>query len=286
MSDTPDIRGLDVGKHRMACPTCDKSPSDTALAVEVRGDGSAVWWCWRCHAGGGIRGDRVLTAHHAERRGEVGIFPTTRTDGAEQRKRQSAEAACRAIWRQTVPLEGTLGEQYLRARYCAIPPGDALRFHAALFCPETSSELPALVARVTTVTGDKAVGIHRIWFRPGEARAVKKMRLGASDEPVCIRLWPRTVATLGIAEGIETALAAATKFSPMWSTIDAGQMTKFPLVPGVASLTVFADYDDAGLKASQAVYERYMRARRNCNVWRPKRVREDACDAIAREHAT
>ena len=45
----PHLHGLRIGKHRLPCPECDKGPKDTALSVAVRADGSAVWWCWRCH---------------------------------------------------------------------------------------------------------------------------------------------------------------------------------------------------------------------------------------------
>jgi hypothetical protein len=272
MLDAPSLRGLDIGKHRLACPECDKGPKDTALSVERQADGSAVWWCWRCHAHGGIRGNRVLTVH-------------TRPDPRVENRKLSALAACRAIWKQVQPLAGTLGEDYLRLRHCVLPPADGdLRFHASLFCPEVDRALPALVARVSTVIGNKAVGIHRIWFRAGEAKAVKKWRLGGSDQPVCIRLWPNTAVTLGlgIAEGVETALSAAQAFKPMWSTIDAGQMAKFPLVPGLESLTVFADYDQAGLDASKAVGQRYMHSGINANFLRPKNVGEDFNDVVMR----
>ncbi len=217
--DGPNLQGLDIGRHRLPCPECYKGPRDTALSVEVRADGSAVWLCWRCRASGGTRGSRVLTVQH------------TRVDPrAADRQRSNNLAACRAIWKQTQPLRGTAGENYLLLRHCAIPPADGdLRFHAALFCPEVAAELPALVARVTTVIGNKAIGVHRIWFRSGEAKAVKKMRLGGSAEPVCTRLWPDSEIALGlgIAEGVETALAGAHWYKPVWSTIDAGQLAKF-----------------------------------------------------------
>ncbi len=141
-----DLHGLRIGKHRLPCPECETEPKDDALLVELRADGSAVWWCWRCHASGGTRGNRVLTMH-------AGSRPKA-PDPQDQARQLSALAACRAIWKQTQPIAGTLGEQYLRLRHCALPPADGdLRFHAALFCPEVSAELPALVAKVTTVTG-------------------------------------------------------------------------------------------------------------------------------------
>jgi len=280
----PQIHGLAVGNHRIACLECGKGKRDTALSVDVRADGSAVYWCWRCHASGRIRGDRVLTVHSGKRPSTIPAGP----DPREVAKQASALAACRAIWKQTQPLAGTPGADYLRLRHCVLPPADgALRFHAALFCPEVGHDLPALVARVTTVIANKTIGIHRIWLRPGEPKAVKKMRLGGSNEPVCIRLWPDDAVTLslGITEGIESALAAAGMFNPMWSTVDAGQMAKFPLLPGVESLTIFADFDKAGIEAARAVWRRYMHAGVNANLLRPERVGDDVNDMVIRAEA-
>src|SRR5213592_3580860 len=68
-------------------------------------------------------------------------------------------------------------------------PADAdLRFHPRLYCAGVKAELSALVARVSTVRANRAVGIHRIWIRAGERRAIAKRRLSGCDEPVCIRL--------------------------------------------------------------------------------------------------
>ena len=245
------------------------------MSVEVRADGSAVWLCWRCHASGGTRGGRAFIVQRPR--------PDPR---AAERQRSNTLAACRAIWKQTPALRGTAGESYLLLRHCAIPPAEGdLRFHAALFCPEVGAELPALVARVTTVIGNKAIGVHRIWFRPGEAKAVKKMRLGSSSDPVCIRLWPDSEVALGlgIAEGIETALAAAHWFKPVWSTIDVAQMKRFPIVPGVESLTVWSDHDKAGIDAARAVGNRYRQGGRNVELLRPKRAGEDFNDVVARQ---
>jgi hypothetical protein len=176
-----------------------------------------------------------------------------------------------------LPLAGTLGAAYLALRRCALPPaaGD-LGYHPALYCADMKADLPALLARVSTVLGNRGVGIHRIWIRPGDAKAVAKKRLGGSTgtDAVCIRLWPDDAVdmTLGIAEGVETALAAAHRFRPMWSTIDAGQMAKFPLVAVLESLTIFADFDTAGMKAATAAQERYFLARRTAQVMRSRIV--------------
>ena len=273
-----DLRGLHPGRHRLACPNCDKGPRDTALSVLIRDDGSAVWSCFRCQVRGGTRGARTFTAHTSR-------APAPRAVSAPR----NTLAAAREIWRQAQPIAGTLGEDYLHLRHCALPPTDGdLRFHPRLYCPETNSELAALVARVSTVIGNRMIGIHRIFIRRGEAKAVTKMRLGGSpDHPVCVRLWPDEDVTLGlgIAEGVESALAAGGMFQPMWSTIDAGQMTQFPVVPGLEFLTIFCDYDKVGYDAAKTVWLRYLAARINANLLRPERVGEDVNDMVLRADA-
>lgn len=48
---------------------------------------------------------------------------------------------------------------------------------------------------------------------------------------------------LGIAAGIETALTLARVFTPAWSTIDAGDLAAFTVLPGLEALTIVADHD-------------------------------------------
>lgn len=277
-----DFRRLGAGNHRLACPECNKSQRDTALSVTVRDDRSAVWVCFRCGWKGATRGDRPpLTTISGGRNRNA--LPTggknVKAAGADpNHKRDQA----RAIWQSTVPLADTLGAKYLALRRCALPPADGdLRFHAALYCGDVGTELPALVARVSTVIGNRGVGIHRVWIRPDEPKAVAKRRLGgAVNDAVCIRLWPDAAieTTLGIAEGIETALAAAHRFQPMWATIDAGQMAKFPVIEGLDALTIFADYDPPGMRAAAAAQMRYFAANRPAQLVRSRIVGQDFND--------
>jgi phage/plasmid primase-like uncharacterized protein len=95
-----------------------------------------------------------------------------------------------------------------------------------------------------------------------------------------IRLWPDEGATrgLGLAEGIETALAAAHIHSPVWAAIDAGNLSAFPVLPGIESLTIFADHDVPGLKAAQACGTRWQAAGREVRILRTRRAGQDAAD--------
>jgi Toprim domain len=51
-----------------------------------------------------------------------------------------------------------------------------------------------------------------------------------------------------IGEGIETTLSASMLGfgSPAWSVIDAGEMRRFPVLPGISRLTIAVDHDVTG----------------------------------------
>ena len=246
--DAPDIPDLPVGNYRRPCSICDKGKHDTALSITVESD-RVIWVCFRCGSRGARRRDGTGRAYPPAQRVERPLRPSDARERALH------------IWNATAPLRGTLGEQYLRLRHCALPPVDGdLRFHPALKFEQRV--LPALVGRVTTVIGNEPVGVHRIWIEQGSPKAIAKRRLGGSDQPVCIRLWPDEDVEQGlaIAEGVESALAVALKFRPVWSTVDAGQMAKFPILPGLSELTIYADHDPVGIEAAQDLRERYQLA--------------------------
>ena len=68
---------------------------------------------------------------------------------------------------------------------------------------------------------------------------------------------------LHLAEGIESALTTmAEGFRPCWSTGSKNLMAAFPVIPGIESLTLFADHDanGAGEKAARAAEARWRSA--------------------------
>ena len=73
--------------------------------------------------------------------------------------------------------------------------------------------------------------------------------------------------TLGlvVGEGLETCLAAARAgLIPVWSTLTAGNLAAFPVLPGLAGLTSWSttiaqpkDRQASGIEAARAVVSRY-----------------------------
>lgn len=152
---------------------------------------------------------------------------------AERRRRQA-----QAIWLAAQPIAGTPADFYLRGRgidLAALPrlPA-ALRFHPALWCGEVKRELPAMVAAIADAAG-KHVATHRTWLaETADADGVlhwhkaplqhAKKTLGTYaggfirlSRGLTGRPWRDITGaeTIGIAEGIETALSVA-MLVPEW----------------------------------------------------------------------
>ena len=267
------IRRPREGENRASCSRCDHGPQDDAVAVRIECD-SATWICHRCGWTGHVSADRSTSTTRLPAPAPTSI----RAD--EKRKRDFA----REIWMESGPLQGTIGEAYLNRRACAIPKPDAdIRFHPSLYCVKVAGKRAAIVCRVSTAIGNRGIGIHRLFLDPaGADRAIAKMRLGGCDEPVCIRLFADEDVTnsLAIAEGIETALSAAHLHAPVWSALDAGNLARFPVLPGIESLLIFADHDLVGLAAARTCAERWEGAGRRVTAVTTSKSGADINDVV------
>ena len=153
---------------------------------------------------------------------------------------------------------------------------DALRLHPGLKHP-SGGIWPAMVGKFTPIEGitDEACGIHRTFLaHDGSGKAPvepQKMMLGNVKGAV-IKLSPDEEVTtgLGICEGIETALSIlAAGWAPVWACGSAGTIRDFPVLQGVESLTVFADADEAGIKAAKTCRSRWQAAGHECSIILP-----------------
>ena len=99
-------------------------------------------------------------------------------------------------------------------------------------------------------------GVHRTFLDASGAKLDRKM-LGRQGV-IRVSRDDAVTMSLGIAEGLEDALSVLISgWSPVWAATSAGAIARFPVLPGVESLTVFADADDAGLEAAQRCAERW-----------------------------
>ena len=268
-----------VRTRRAPCPKCDRGACDTALSISTFGDGREVAHCHRC-------GHNSVHQPHDPMRGtwrkDRDHAPVTAFSEAPRHARLSDYG--RELWRSTEPV-GDIARDYLLARNLVLPPVDSdLRWHRRLRHPIEHFEGPALVALVRDVVTAEPLSLHRTWINPDGTKHGNPPRMllgGHRKAGGVIMLWPSAAVAegLAIAEGIETALAVAHFFTPVWSCIDAGNLAAFPPLPGITSLLIVADHDEAGMRAAHACAARW--AARDVEIQRPVVAGYDAADVYA-----
>ena len=146
-------------------------------------------------------------------------------------------------------LEGTDGESYLNQRgITQMPKGgikysnkefnsDTDRYYACLYAIASNEYSEAIYRHLTYLDGASKANVPRV---------KKALTLQEYSGSVSVKLFePKS--TLGIAEGIETALSAHQLYKlPVWSTLNATLMKKFKAPSGVDTLVIFADNDKNG----------------------------------------
>jgi DNA polymerase len=193
-------------------------------------------------------------------------------------------ASAQCIWNAAKPIAGTLAIKYLEdARgidTTMLPDNDALRFHP--HCPFDRSQAPCLVAAYRDVASDEFAGIHRIALTPDVFTGAKVQRrtLGSWSAPRVIKLWPLGE-QLFLGEGIETALAAATRLGmrPAWAAGSSGNLKKFPILTRTR-LTLLVDNDASGIDAARVCIQRWRAAGRKVHIRRPRHRDTDFNDIV------
>lgn len=157
------------------------------------------------------------------------------------------------------PLAGSLAEAYLKGRGLADPASPDLLFHPDLTDYEGKRGWPGMVAIVRDGAGAPTGGIHRTFLLDdgsGKAPAGKKMLETVAGGSVRLSTLPDD-GHLGIAEGIETALAARAIFGvPTWAALSADGLRRWQWPEGVSQVTIFADAGEAGIQAAAALADR------------------------------
>ena len=178
--------------------------------------------------------------YHATRR-VTGEFPQLKKTTGESRPSDFSLQ----LWSEAFSARGTLAEKYLTSRQLALPDRheEVLRFHPS--CPFGKGiRHPCLIALYRGIRTNEPKAIHRTALT-ANGEKIERKALG-SKAGCAIKLTADEDITKGlsVAEGVETALAAmALNFRPMWALGDAGEIAKFPLLPGIETLTIIVDND-------------------------------------------
>lgn len=233
------------GKHG-PCPFCEGR--DRFRWDNKNGNGSFI--CSQCGAGDGIEFLKRLKGwDFREAASQVdGIVGGVSAERLPPKPDENArKERMNKLWTASTRLDGAdMASRYLAGRNClpaSLP--SCLRFAAS--CPVPGGAFaPAMIALVTAVNGDNE-NMHRTFLGPnGKADMENPRAMMPGDVPPgsAVRLFPVHGNRLGIAEGIETAFAAAKRFNmPVWSAINATGLTKWQPPAGVDEVHIFGDCD-------------------------------------------
>jgi putative DNA primase/helicase len=256
---------------RGACPACGYK---TGLSVSEKA-GKVVFWCASCSATGQAELARVLLG--AE--GPQGPRPAPVPDAPDPTRLQAAMA----LWARGLELAPrSPGLAYLAGRRVPPPPGAPLRYLPDAKHP-SGARFGCLLALVTDAAGQGAA-LHRTFLAPGGAGKAKaepqRMTLG-NVRGGAVRLYP-VAPRLVIAEGIETALAAAELLKlPAWAAISAGNLgDSLALPPEVREVVIAADHDPPGLAAAARAAARWKAEGRRVQIAKPEKPGTDFNDVL------
>ena len=308
-----------VARHLLGEPNRALSKPGKKLRFGTQGSievdlGKGVWYDYEQGTGGGVldllvhrgiaknRADAIawLKGNSLEwieatfRRPEK-PFPGTGT-ASDDHDRTGHQRIAQKIWQEASDPRGTIAERYLKdernLRLFDELAGAVLRFHPSLWLDKERPSVPGIVAAFRPVGGETPTplpqAIHRT-FLQADGRSLRyptgkriKMMLG----PVrgcAIQLSPHD-STLGVTEGLETALAVMTAgWRPVWAVGSAGGIEQFPVLPHIKHLTIFADNDASGTgqRAAEICAERWLRAGIRADIYTTREVGTDWADAWA-----
>jgi putative DNA primase/helicase len=241
-----------TGKHG-PCPFC--GGRDRWRFTDFNGDGLFI--CNQCGNGNGItlamRYLKLPFCEVAKRIEAVIASPPPPV------KRKRDKRGFNRMWDGAASIRaGDPVDRYLRARGFQPPYPDALRTASSLVHVDDGAftQWPAMLGLVTSSNGN-ATTLHRTYLtkdgRKAPVTAPRKL-LNSPQPGSAVRLAP-PAPTLGIAEGIETALAARALFGiPTWSAISASGLKTFEPPREVETLIICADHDVNGT-GQRAAYE-------------------------------
>lgn len=247
-----------VNRHG-PCPVCNGKDRYRFDDKEGRG----TWFCSQCGSGDGFALLQRLFGwdfKHAAR--EVDRIVGTVPAGAivQPRSEENKVEALLAVWKASRAV--TAGDPvwlYLNRRTGIEVVSADIRFHPSLRYVDqdgsSRSEHPAMLARLRYPDGTGA-SIHRTYLTAaGEKAAVpqtKKIMAGKPLNTAAVRLGP-VGRYLGIAEGIETALAASLRFGvPVWAATNAVLLESWVPPVGVEQVLIAGDNDSDGSWTGQA----------------------------------
>lgn len=240
-----------TGKHT-ACPVCG---GRDRFRFDDKG-GRGTFFCSKCGSGDGfallgmVKGWAFREAAIEVER-IAGNFQQGRS---AQRERSAADKikACRRIWKESLLVTaGDAVHSYLQHRTGVVQAPVSIRHHPSLIYRHddgTITRHPAMIAKVQDADGH-GCAIHQTYLSTSgtkaDVRCPKKIA-GCLPPGAAVRL-SAPGGSIGIAEGIETALSASAHFGiPVWSAISANGLERWTPPDEIERVVIFGDNDLSG----------------------------------------
>ena len=209
------------------------------------------WYCNKCGSGDGVA--LLMAINHWDFKqcvkeverviGTARLKPVRDEKTDEQKKKAMHDLLAEA----KVVTVGDPVWKYLsnRAPGLSMVPRD-IRYHPSLWHTEAKREFPAMLATLRYADGNGA-SVHRTYLDGMGGKAPidpnKKMWPGLPINGSCVRL-SGIEPLVGIAEGIETALAASIVFGfPVWAATNATVLEKWEPPKGIQEVVICGDND-------------------------------------------
>lgn len=246
-----------------ACPACQGKDRYRFDDKEGRG----TWYCSHCGSGDGFKLlERVYGWSFKHAAQEVDRIVGTVAAGAivQERTEESKLEALRAVWKASRAV--TKGDPvwlYLNRRLgIDMVPAD-IRFHPGMKHSDGGT-YPVMLSTMRYPNGT-AASIHRTYLTIDGQKApvqnAKKFMQGKPLQTAAVRLGA-VAPRIGVAEGIETALAASRRFQvPIWAATNAVLLEAWVPPAGVTEVLIAGDNDASytGQSAAFALARRLVR---------------------------
>jgi hypothetical protein len=191
------------------------------------------------------------------------------------------------IWREAVPIAGTLAERYLHERRYLydLPGDDVIRFHGRCTFG-VGQRHSCLIGLYRNIRTNAPQAIVRTALLPDGSDKIDRLGLGpCGGAAVKIDADENVHAGLVIGEGLESCLAARQRYGlrPAWSLGSAGAIAKFEVLSGVTSLTLLVDNDGphgTGPRATTECWNRWTAAGREVRAYTSSELGCDIADIV------
>jgi putative DNA primase/helicase len=251
------------GNHH-GCPICGDGRNSHRFRFDNK-NGEGTWICNQCGAGYGLRLiERYCNCSTAVAMNKIEQIvdsipvvplPLTVDNSFDPRP------ALNKLWLLSDHLTGSdMVSCYLHSRGLVMTPLN-IRYSTSCYEPDAGKRMDAMIARIQNVNG-KPIGLHRIYLENNrKAHIPVPKKIMPATEPLqgcSIRLFSSRDrlfkdGVLGVAEGIETAIAASHLFGvATWACLSSTLMPSWLPPLQIRKIIIFGDNDDnyAGQEAA------------------------------------